>query len=149
MLLTALSEAVESKNWLTNHRQNSWWYEYHCSETDSKYPSSNLGIKWDKTQNTLIYSSQEFHATKYQYYSEYKIIRELFWLLVTNDKQRVPKRIEFLRSQVSATSIIKVCFSRIGVQNYTSTYNHCLIPSGNFFSLYKQYARYCVEISRT
>lgn len=47
------------------------------------------------------------NPTSHQYLEEYKIIRELLWIIIAEDGS-VQKRIQSLRSQVSVPSVIQV-----------------------------------------
>lgn len=57
-------------------------------------------------QNEELQTNQEC-LSNFVYHDEYKIIRELLWILIANDK-RVTKRIELLRTQTSVPSLIRV-----------------------------------------
>lgn len=57
-------------------------------------------------RNEELQSNQEPQSI-YLYHDEYKIIRELLWILIANDK-RVLKRVDFLRTQTSIPSLIQV-----------------------------------------
>lgn len=60
----------------------------------------------ESVQNEELQANQEC-PSNFLYHDEYKIIRELLWILVANDK-RVSKRIELLRTQTSVPSLIQV-----------------------------------------
>uniref|UniRef100_A0A1B6DJI5 Gamma-tubulin complex component n=1 Tax=Clastoptera arizonana TaxID=38151 RepID=A0A1B6DJI5_9HEMI len=67
-----LRDALESKSWLKAHVQIPWWSKNSYTEVGTyKLKSATFGLRWEQKQNTQ----------KLLVISEYKILREILWML--------------------------------------------------------------------